>query len=1753
MYRREYFIVLLDSGFIKHQQMPEEEILDQNKIVDQATNMIQLLLFDKIRNQQENMFQIQLFKQQNNDEGEIFSFLESKQPIIQDIKNINNLKKSLQQDEQSIQKTIFVPLIKLIEQKKQNTQFMLRQKKIYYLTTGQSQYKPEQRQINQLKDFIKQFNIKINIILFDYLNDLNDRNNSNNYENNKHAFLDLQSQLKEHVRIFTYDQAIQILKSFNPKPIQNRIKFKGTLQIANLNINVLIYTKTLERKFPFQLKEYFIKLDNNNKSVYKECKMIYDYIYEEQNNQLVDQNNEMDNNNINDENNIIPQQKVRIYQYGNQLVQISDLMYEQTNLETYSCLVLLGTVKAYSIPRSSFMRGTDVVFAQKDVLSKKQFSAFVQALKDQNRYFVCRYVPRKNSVPRLVALIPYFASKYECFYLNELPTSESVRQYPFNSLKQSTEIQQQVISKLIDNMDLEKENIQFDLKQIKNPFFQSINYFIFQKLIKNKFENKEEQDESETLEQIKAETINYMKQKLIIEKQFLDCQNETKQILSQIKNIFNLEFDNKYKENQNKVFWQSLYNKNSSSQLEKKNNLISNKQIDKQSQQNDEILIYQNIIISQNQQLFPIEIMNVIQEFNLIKQQEDIENQDYDSFVINLVQLKTENDFKYRQLLQYAQNIQQTKEENINLDLSVKNLFTENCNDIQIKKISMSQPIRDFKYLTQNVTIQKLQSLTEQFSQIIFEIIDTSYRGSNHYILAKECVQELKKACDQFNIRDVFISFIQEIFERYNFKGSKGFFSYIKEYLQNIVSNEIDYKDLEEYLVNQDNYLPSESSDEQSENKQNGRKFEIDIDEILNQSEHSANVSSCESYIEEILHPQNEYDEIKRIMEFNQEFIKCNDPILMNSNLLNIPLEYKPPQLIGLDECKTPKNFFDKIWDDRIWEMLTVYSNIYAEQYFQKKGIRMDQTFKDQIKQDKILYQLLKHFAPFTKNDIKRFIICEILQGIKRLPCFLDYWSTNPLISGGLNRFISKMKYNICVMFFHASDSSDISLKKDEIGKIKELQNLLNQNFSKYYKHSNFLAIDEGVIPFKGKSHLKVYCPGKPYKYGIKEFLLCDFTGYTILQEIATKKDKQNVYTKNSKDIKNYTHLLVKQLIHGQNNLQNCIIFMDNFYTSISLFEELSQNKIGAVGTVRLDRLKLNKEQKNEIKKDSLKQTGSISFMQKNMHLLFWYDNNRAVKILSNCIGMEQVKSQNIKNPIKDIPLMVKLYNKYSHSVDKRNQLLQYYRTIRRTRKWWKTIFYRLLETSITNSYILYKLKFENTQNMQFSILTHKEFRLRLIQEISQEINSNLLQEIQTQNRQQFDNIENNDQINKSTTIQDEQINNSGMRNLFSSLSTQPTQELCEDQNEDSNLQQKQSNQTSEINIIQNNNQKNIYLLSYQEIKMDYLYNWNEQQRQQFNIQKINQLGINPMKNQKLISLERQIESKKQELFNQSTKFQLNHFVIFSKYKQKCCICKKITKFACDTCIDPLLNQKLNLCPGFCQKTHMLSFFKNQKDLISEKINKKFQENNPTQAITQQVSIQKSQNYQQEQVTNLFNYKVQPLIANDSFDDVELFELPNQPANKQNLLKNNFSNNYELKNEDINFLQSKIQKKINYQNKIKKIEIKNQIQQNLSNAQFKKYKKNNIFYTNIHKNYDLNTQQLNKTIQIQNSQNQNLEKCFQESNLIEDESLFEDKIDFLINNQNHEQDFETYSTNIKIKTKLLDEKNSQFDEDLFEI
>ncbi|GBL82154.1 hypothetical protein AVEN_252351-1 [Araneus ventricosus] len=129
---------------------------------------------------------------------------------------------------------------------------------------------------------------------------------------------------------------------------------------------------------------------------------------------------------------------------------------------------------------------------------------------------------------------------------------------------------------------------------------------------------------------------------------------------------------------------------------------------------------------------------------------------------------------------------------------------------------------------------------------------------------------------------------------------------------------------------------------------------------------------------------------------------------------------------------------------------------------------------------------------------------------------------------------------------------------------------------------------------------------------------------------------------------------------------------MDNFFSSVPLFEYLKTKNTYAVGTICPDRLGLPKlidDKKNETR-DQISDQG-ISFFK-------WKDN-RSVHFFSNYHGNDTCKVQRrLKDGTKiDVtaPIVVKDYNGHMGGIDKADMLLAIYDRDRKSKKWWHRLF----------------------------------------------------------------------------------------------------------------------------------------------------------------------------------------------------------------------------------------------------------------------------------------------------------------------------------------------------------------------------------------------------------------------------------------------------------------------------------------------
>ena len=89
------------------------------------------------------------------------------------------------------------------------------------------------------------------------------------------------------------------------------------------------------------------------------------------------------------------------------------------------------------------------------------------------------------------------------------------------------------------------------------------------------------------------------------------------------------------------------------------------------------------------------------------------------------------------------------------------------------------------------------------------------------------------------------------------------------------------------------------------------------------------------------------------------------------------------------------------------------------------------------------------------------------------------------------------------------------------------------------------------------------------------------------------------------------------------------------------------------------------------------------------------------------------------RGELKEKPSVIADYNEFMLGVDKLDQLMSYYSFLHKSVKWWRKIFFWLLEVVVINAYIIYKqlarLRGERP-------MSHLEFRRKLILSLSEPI-----------------------------------------------------------------------------------------------------------------------------------------------------------------------------------------------------------------------------------------------------------------------------------------------------------------------------------------------------------------------------------------------------------------------------------------------
>ena len=191
---------------------------------------------------------------------------------------------------------------------------------------------------------------------------------------------------------------------------------------------------------------------------------------------------------------------------------------------------------------------------------------------------------------------------------------------------------------------------------------------------------------------------------------------------------------------------------------------------------------------------------------------------------------------------------------------------------------------------------------------------------------------------------------------------------------------------------------------------------------------------------------------------------------------------------------------------------------------------------------------------------------------------------------------------------------------------------------------------------------------------------------------------------------------VVVDLLDGLEN-KGHIVFMDNWYTSPALVQKLSELGFGARGTVRYSAQGIP-DSANPKKVTMTRDEPPKFFSKAGQLCVVWQDAKKRVTILTNygnCkTDTKEIRCKKSSSGRRNIqrPSIVTDYNKFMGGSDLASQFFQYYTHDHRSLKWWKRVFFAILDICLVNSTIIYN---SIPSRPRLSTL---EFRVKVIDEM---------------------------------------------------------------------------------------------------------------------------------------------------------------------------------------------------------------------------------------------------------------------------------------------------------------------------------------------------------------------------------------------------------------------------------------------------
>lgn len=318
--------------------------------------------------------------------------------------------------------------------------------------------------------------------------------------------------------------------------------------------------------------------------------------------------------------------------------------------------------------------------------------------------------------------------------------------------------------------------------------------------------------------------------------------------------------------------------------------------------------------------------------------------------------------------------------------------------------------------------------------------------------------------------------------------------------------------------------------------------------------------------------------------------------------------------------------------------------------------------------------------------------------GITKKPSQKHYWSQDPIFRHSLiPKIMTRDRFMAISQHLHFADN-DENAGNEKLYKIQALWDLCNNNFSRLLVPNKNLCIDESLVSHKGRLSFKQFIPSKRSRFGIKCYLLVDSeTGFILCSKIYCGRGMKLKYP-----VKDYGYggAIVLELMEPYYN-KNHHVYMDNFFSSPILARSLLEKGTYMCGTLR-------KGRKNAPVPPRKIPRGDVEFFSSNNVMCEFWSDKKIVRMISS-LHQHSIVDKVKKGRVMRKPQTVWDYNLQARGIDQADMQMHFDSVKRKTRMWYRKLFFHLIDMCLFNAFRIWKSLNENAKFLEFKLAIIKE------------------------------------------------------------------------------------------------------------------------------------------------------------------------------------------------------------------------------------------------------------------------------------------------------------------------------------------------------------------------------------------------------------------------------------------------------------